>query len=228
MKKILKICLIAVIMCMIMGNVYATSCNMELQYAKTEFEKEEEFSVDLYVSNIQSNRGFISLSATLEYDKDNLTLLKMEGQNGWETPTEGASYNSANGKIAITRNGLGKNNEVILKITFKVKDKAIKNPNISFKDVAIADGDGTAKFDTVVSGKKQTSTDTNNTNSIINNLNNTTKNQTTTIDNTTIASQGLPKTGNDTALLVLIGLIATIIAVYCAVKVKLIKNKENR
>lgn len=155
MKKVLKLSLIVLIIFMITiafleVNTYATlSCNIELQTNKNEFEKGEEFIVDFSISNIQSNRGVISLSTTLEYDKDSVELVKMEGQNGWETPIEGVSYNKENGKIVITRNGLGTIDEIILKMTFKLKEEAKQNQVITLKDVAIADGDEIAKFDSV-------------------------------------------------------------------------------
>ena len=43
----------------------------------------------------------------------------MEGQNGWERPSVGSSYNEANGKIAITRKGLGKMMKLYLKLLLK-------------------------------------------------------------------------------------------------------------
>ncbi len=147
MKKILKLSMVFLIICMIMmGKVYAMECSVSIESQKTEFEVNEEFKVDFCISDIKSDRGVISLQATLEYDKDSLTLIKMEGKNGWETPAEGASYNEKNGKIAIVRSGTSKSNEVILSITFKVKENAKQNPSINLKDISIADGDGMAKF----------------------------------------------------------------------------------
>ena len=125
----------------IMGTVNAAfTCKVSMQMEKTEFKKGDEFTVDIKMSDIQSERGVISLGATLEYDKDSLTLVKMEGQNGWESPSVGSSYNEANGKIAITRNGLGKNDETIFKITFKVKEETKKNLLITLRNISLADG----------------------------------------------------------------------------------------
>ncbi len=147
MKKILKLSIVLLIICIVMtGNVFAMECNTSIESQKTGFEVNEEFKVDFCISDIKSNRGAISLQGTLEYDKDSLTLIKIEGKNGWETPTDGASYNKENGKFAIVRSGAGKNDEVILSITFKVKERAKQNLSINLKDVAIADGDGMAKF----------------------------------------------------------------------------------
>ncbi len=147
MKKILKLSIALLIISIVMiGNVFAMECNTSIKSQKTEFKVNEEFKVDFCISDIKSNRGAISLQGTLEYDKNSLTLVKMEGKNGWETPIDGASYNKENGKFAIVRSGAGKNDEVILSITFKVKETAKQNLNINLKDVAVADGDGMAKF----------------------------------------------------------------------------------
>lgn len=141
MKKILSLVLLLIIMMSIAGTVNAAfTCNVSMQMEKAEFKKGDEFTVDINISNIQSERGVISLGATLEYDKDSLTLVKMEGQNGWETPAVGSSYNENNGKIAITRSGLGKNDETIFKITFKVKEETKKNLLITLRNISLADG----------------------------------------------------------------------------------------
>lgn len=141
MKKVVSLTLILIILNCMIGNVYAAfNCEINLQTNKTEFSKNEEIIVDVNISNIQSDRGVISLGATLEYDKDSLTLVKMEGRNGWETPAEGASYNSENGAIAITRSGLGKSNETVFRITFKTTDASKKNLTITLKDITVADG----------------------------------------------------------------------------------------
>ncbi len=149
MKKIFKLSLVLLMAICIMGNVYAAlSCNVSVQTAKSEYSKNEQFTVDVNIANIQSDRGIISLGATLDYDKNSLTLVKMEGKNGWETPSSGASYNEANGKIAITRNGLGKNNETVFTITFKVKEQSKQNLAITLKDITVADGTTPAKIAT--------------------------------------------------------------------------------
>ena len=141
MKKIISMSLVLIIAICIMGNVYAAlSCNVSLQANKTKLSKNEEFIVDVKVSNIQSDRGIIALEATLEYDKNSLELVKMEGKNGWETPTDGTTYNSANGKIAIDRDSLGKNNETVFTITFKVKNTSKQNLEVNLKDIIVADG----------------------------------------------------------------------------------------
>lgn len=145
MKKILKLTFVvlAIICIALSGRVYAASldCNMEIQTPKTTYAKGEEFIANVYISNINSDKGVIALQATLEYNKNDLTIVEMNGKNGWDTPAEDISYNSANGKMALTRNALGKNNEVVFEIKFKVNSNSASTTSINLKDVIITNGD---------------------------------------------------------------------------------------
>lgn len=145
MKKTVKLSIVLIMaLCVIMmlgSNVYAAlSCKVDMKISKTEYVKNDEFTVNVDISNITSEKGVIAFGATLEYDKDSLTLVKMEGQNGWETPLAGGSYNEDTGIIAITRGALGKNDETVLKLTFKVKDSAKEKATIKLREVSVADG----------------------------------------------------------------------------------------
>lgn len=141
MKKLTCIALIVMmILVCLASTVYAApECTVSLQTPKSEFEKGEEFTLDVNISRIKSERGIIALQATLDYDKDSLELKKMEGQNDWMTPVKDLSYNESNGKLVLDKNGLAKNDETILKITFKVKDTAKKDLTVSLKDISISD-----------------------------------------------------------------------------------------
>ena len=146
MKKALAVAIILMMIsaiCMsIQLNSYAVdNCTMELQLSKSQLKKGEEFTVDVNIANIQSQRGVISLSGILEYDKDSLQVLKLEGKNGWESPKNESSYNEDNGKFAIVRDAVSKNNETIFTISFKVLDSAKENLDIKISDIGIADGD---------------------------------------------------------------------------------------
>lgn len=144
MKKLAKLTLMLLIVIYIictMGNVYAQlNCNLEIETSEITFYKNDEFSVDINLSNIQTEQGVISLGATLEYDNESLEIVKIEGKNGWETPTDGTSYNSKNGKIAITRSGFCKDDETVFTITFKVKEESKKNLIIILRNITVADG----------------------------------------------------------------------------------------
>ena len=83
MKKIVKLSIIMLVItiCMV-GNTYAAlSCEVNMKANKTEISKNDEFTVDVDVSSIQSERGIISLGATLEYDKSSLELEKILGKH---------------------------------------------------------------------------------------------------------------------------------------------------
>lgn len=254
MKKIVKLSLVLITVCMIcmMGRVYAAlSCNVSLNASKTQVSKGEEFTIDAYISNIQSDRGVISLGATLEYDKESLTLVKMEGLNEWETPKEGKSYNSSNGKMAIERDSLGKNNETFLRITFKVNNNNKQNLNIVLKDIIVADGTTPARISqvskaitvttgTTGNGNTNTnnvtnggsSTDNGTTNNVNkNNIGNTNSNNNSDKTTNTIKinkdvkkDKELPKTGDNTIILISAIAILVIGAVVFFIKMK-ISNK---
>lgn len=154
MKRTVKLSIVLIMMAcavIILGsNVYAAlSCNVDMKVAKTEYSKNDELTVNVDISNIVSERGVISFGATLGYDKDSLELVKMEGQNGWETPVLDLSYNPENGIMAITRSGLGKSDETILKLTFKVKENAKQKATITLSEIALADGTELAKVSSI-------------------------------------------------------------------------------
>lgn len=154
MKRLMRLSLVVVmlmfIIMMLGSNVYATfNCDVDMKIAKTEYSKNDQFTISVDISNITSQKGVIAFGATLEYDKDSLTLVKMEGQNGWETPINGGSYNEDNGIIAITRGALGKNNETVLKLTFQVKETQKSKTIIKLSEVSLADGTELAKVSSI-------------------------------------------------------------------------------
>lgn len=218
MKKIVKLSLIMILIIMCFaGAVYAaSSCNISLVTAKTEYSKNEEFSVDVKISNIQSERGFIALEAVLEYDKSNLTLVKMEGQNAWSSPIKDLSYNEATGKLVIDKNGLAKSDEVILKLTFKVNENSKDTTTITLKDIKASDATTPVEVSTATKSikittpiipvdpttptepenpTKPTQPQTPNTN---NNVNNNTNNN----KDNTISTNKMPKTGTNTEFVI--------------------------
>lgn len=240
MKKIVKLSLVLLLITIFMiGNVYAANgCDMSVETNKTELSKNEEFTVDFKISNIKSEKGIISLGATLEYDKDSLELVKMEGKNGWETPAEGASYNQNNGKIAITRSGLGKSDETVFTATFKVKETSKQNLVITLKNVTVADGvapataeiayknitvkDGTANPVPGVDDKNttggNTAGNTSKGNIVANNSN-----------KTAMTNNPLPKTGGALATgFILIVMIAVFVAMTLFKRMKFIDKEIDR
>ena len=171
MKKIIMSSFILILTVCMMGNVYgAFSCEMNMKTSKTQVSKNDEFTIDVNIANIQSERGVISFGGTLE--------------NGWETPSNGSAFNEENGKIGITRNGVGKNNETVFKMTFQVKEASKSNLVVSLKDMVISDGTVPFKISnasetiTLVAGTSKpipdAGTDNKNPNNSTNNINHNT------------------------------------------------------
>ena len=122
----------------IVGNVYATDASANLQTSKSEYTKNEQFTMDLVLSGITTKKGVAALMATLEYDKDSLTLVKTEAQNGWSTP----NYNQSNGKLIIDKSGNVNGTETVLKFTFKVKENTKQNLVVTLKNITVSGGSG--------------------------------------------------------------------------------------
>lgn len=206
MKKIIKLSLIMllIIVCCA-GAVYAaSSCKISLETAKSEFSKNEEFSVDVKLSNIQSERGFIALEAVLEYDKSSLTLVKMQGQNEWSNPIKDLSYNEATGKLVIDKNGLAKSDEVILKLTFKVNENSKDTTAITLKDIKASDATTPTQVATVTKNIKIVTQviPTNPTPDTKPSTKPSTKPNTNTIIDNTISKDKMPKTGTNAEIVV--------------------------
>lgn len=148
MKKVVKLSIIVLLMMLVFtAKVYAKpNCNISMQATQEEVEQGKEITIEVKLSNIQSERGIIAIEGTLEYEKDCLTLSNMEGQNAWDTPVKGLSYNETNGKFVIDKKGLAKNDEGILKITFLVNTTDQKDTTISINNMIVADGTAPTKI----------------------------------------------------------------------------------
>ena len=152
MKKVIKLVLILLVALSVAGVTYgATSCKITLETENTELSKNEEFVMNVNISNLQSDRGIITFAGTLEFDKQSLEIVNMEGVNGWKTPGE-TEYNPSNGKLVLDRSGFATKDETILKIKFKVKETSRGNLTVILKDITVADGVAPVKVTTVDKG----------------------------------------------------------------------------
>lgn len=207
MKKLIILSLILLTTITTVINVYAASSfEISLRTSKNEVSKGEEFVVDVKISNIQIDKGIIALGGRLEYDKESLELLKMEGENTWARP----SYNDDNGKFATDRNDYATSDETVFKVTFKVKEQSKQNLTILLNEVAGSNGKDEVKLNnikaniTVKNGTSNpeepnpstnTTTDnTTNNNTVNNNKNNTTSSNNIVNNNTTNNSNANNKT----------------------------------
>lgn len=242
MKKIISLILSVIIICLA-GTVYADSlCRVTLQPNKVELAKNEEFTVDVVLANIQDEKGIFGLSAVLEYDENSLEYIGMDEQEGWD----GVSYNKENGKITIIReNDYAKNSQTVFKITFKTKAENKENVEITLKDVTITNGTKEDKIENLKSivniktnSQGNNNTGNNNTNSGNNNfINNTVNNNNS--DNKNSSSNNilknnkkdgiLPNAGNavGTAMLAFSGIVLFgMLAIVLYVKIRKISKME--
>lgn len=247
MKKIVSLILLMII-CVTTSVYAATSCNANLQIAKSEYNRGDEITVDVNVVNLQSDRGIISFGATLDFDTSVLTFVKMEGKNGWSTP----SYNKDSGILVSDGNALMKNDGTIFTITFKVNENASKSATtIALKDITVGDGgnsgatkvNGTSKnvnIKNAVSGGNTTTPDTDNntTNSGSNNSNtgsgsssnkNTTSSgsKTNKVNTSTSTTGRLPKAGRTGLILVVFIVVLAGLATFFYVKMKIVNKKTD-
>lgn len=221
MKRIIKLSLIFLIAMCIVGNVYGVlKCNVDIATAKTEYSKNDEFTVDINLANVNADKGIIALGGTLEYDKNSLTLVKMEGKSEWTKP----SYNEVNGKFIMDRDSVGTSNETAFTITFKVNEGSKRNLTIALKNISISDGSETHKINlvekniTIKDGTTNTPPDTNTIGNTINNPK----------GNTIYPNGTLPKTGESNIITVIaIFMIAFILIITFSVgKIRIINKKE--
>jgi hypothetical protein len=209
MKKIIKITKINLVLLIAMAIIGITVSNATFAYNvsmntdKTEFSKNDEFVVSVDVSDIQAEKGIITFGATIEYDKDSLTLVKMEGKNGWSNP----SYNEDNGLLVTDRNTpTTTSGETVFQITFKVNENSKQNVTIKLNDVSVANGYELSKLSVAVTKnitvKDGTVNNTTNSNTDTNNNSDSkgtdSESKTSTGTTNTTNNENKTKTGNTT------------------------------
>lgn len=238
MKKVVKLNLILLMM------ISIVFCTINIVYAKTssnvaiasvsEVEKGEEFTVRFNLSGLKSDKGINALMGTLKYDKDSLTLVKMEGQNGWASP----SYNEENGKFVTEISEYVTKDIAFMKVTFKVKEGSKKSINISMENISVANQDEeveinstskniTVKGNTEVADTNTNTSQNNNTNSSSNTNNSTNSrpvNSNTSRKNS-IKNGTLPNTGKVDITPIIVMLICVVLVVAFIMRLKATQNK---
>lgn len=229
MKRIVKLSLISLMM------ISMIFCTVNIAYAKTssnvsinsvsETQKGEEFEVKFNLSNLKSDKGINALMGTLKYDKDSLTLVKMEGQNGWASP----SYNEENGKFVTERSEYVTTDGAFVEVTFKVKEGSKKNINISIENISLANEDEEVEIGSKsksITVKENTDTSDTNTNSSTNtntNTNSSTNSNSSTNNSTNskpinsnsggVKNGTLPNTGANSSPFIIITILIILIVV---------------
>jgi LPXTG-motif cell wall-anchored protein len=219
MKKILSLSIILIIIS-IVSSVYANSpCEIKLQTEKDEFNINDEFVVNVDLSNIQDEKGIFGISAVLDYSRESLEYISMESQNGWEKP----SYYDESGTIILLREEeYTKEDQTFLKIRFKVKEGSKQNPEITLKDIVVSTGEDITieNVSKIITTREEIPiTPVQNPSKDNQSEENNTSNLSIPGDN---AEQKLPKTGvSNVTLIVCIGLVV-LIAIGLLIKVKVI------
>lgn len=246
MKKITSLILMFTTLMILAGNVYASSCKVNLSTSKNTLSKGEEFVVDVTLSDIDAENGIIALIATLEYDKDSLDFVEMKSQNNWSRP----EHNKDNGKFVMEKGDYVKEKENILKITFKVKETSKENLKITLKDIvssnakedikssdsslALKVSNSSSKPAPITNTTNTTNTNNNSGDGSTNNGNKNTgsgtenKNTNKNTTNTTGALKNgkLPKAGTSYNIVLYIIFAVTIIAAGFYARIKIIDKKK--
>lgn len=157
MKNLVKLSFVLFIISLIMMNavsVYA-ALGVKVSMQPEKANENREIVINVRLSEIESDKGVVSLGGFLQYDKEHLTLVKMEGQNGWATPVAGGSYNESTGKLVTEKSGFAKSDETILKMTFKLKEGSTE-AQVHLNEITISDSVDLVKLDNLTVNIKQT------------------------------------------------------------------------
>lgn len=236
MKRIIKLSLILLMMismifCITKSSYAALSSKVSIT-SVSEVQKGEEFTVKFNLSNLKSDKGINALMGTLKYDEDSLTLVKMEGQNGWASP----SYNEENGKFVTERSEFVTTDGVFMQVTFKVKEDSKEKVNISIEEISIANDEEEVNVSSTsksikVKGNEQdsdtsTNTNTNANTNISSTTNSGTNSSTNNVNKNSIKNETLPNTGSNNMTPIIAISVCTVIITGFIVSLKVSQNKS--
>lgn len=255
-NKIITITLIFLLAFSIIGKVYANSSfTVTMQASKNKLDKNEEFTVEVKISNIQDEKGIIAIGGEIEYDKNSLTLVRLESSSeSWAKPT----YYKESNKFVIDREALSKEEENIFKMIFTVNNESTSNPKISLKNVVASNGNDDIKTSdanisvninngnttnptqsptssptttptqntTIIKPTQTPNTTENNSNNQNNNASNKITNSTNNSQTTKNSSNQIPYTGSETIAISILFAIVLILAIISYIKIKQINNKS--
>ena len=136
LSNIIKVILIIVVIISITDISKAdTTTKLSLKPDKTSVTNGEEFTVSIYISNIDLKQGIMCVSGEILYDSKILEPITSDNTtyNGWTT-----SWNTSNGVILVDRGNAILSEQCIAKLKFKVKENTNVNENIiSFSNISV-------------------------------------------------------------------------------------------
>ena len=144
MKRKIGILIFIIIMILGISNYsQASSFNLDISADKTEIEAGEETEINVKLTNIDmGEKGINVVEGTLEYDKDFIENIQLEGINEWKK-----IYNDEDGKLKgkflLDKMSEGiKEEESIGTIKLKIKEDAKQGETqIKIKDIKSNDGE---------------------------------------------------------------------------------------
>ena len=139
--KILIICIITI--SILITKSQAVSMQMQMTPEAEEYKAEEGKMViiDLKLTDFVNITPDTVLGcyAEIEYDKELLSFVSIEGQNGWNV-----EYSTDTNKIVLDTDKANNNGDIIAKLRFNISQENIsrdeKNVNIKLTNVTITDG----------------------------------------------------------------------------------------
>ena len=140
MKRKIGVLIFIIVMIIGIANYsQASSFNLDISADKTEIEAGEEIEINVKLTNIDmGEKGINIVEGTLEYDKDFIESIQLEGINEWKKV-----YNSEKGKFVFDKMSEGiKEEESISSIKIKIKENAKQGETqIKIKDIKSNDGE---------------------------------------------------------------------------------------
>lgn len=136
LSNIIKVILIIVVIISITDISKAdTTTKLSLKSDKTSVTNGEEFTVSIYVSNIDLNQGIMCVSGKISYDSKILEPIASDNTtyNGWTT-----SWNTSSGVILVDRGNGISSEQCIAKLKFKVKENvSVDKDTILFSNISV-------------------------------------------------------------------------------------------
>lgn len=122
-------------------DITTPSFDLSIETLKAILNPGDELEVNVKVSNLKNfQKGLIVLTGKFEYDKEKLEIIKISGENNWNLDEN--SFNDNNFKFITESDSYIVKEEIIFKVTLKIKEKVETPSEIIFKLVDIVGSNG--------------------------------------------------------------------------------------